>query len=563
MKDVRDTYGGRYERIHMLTRKDLQNIAKMSDLNSFKRSEDDALSVQLFVNEMSTMKERSPVAYFKPQGVIDELMGKDDFMLVIISEVQKDMFVKFGPEKICIDSTHGTNAYDFYLTTVVVVDEFNCGFPVAFCFSNRLSGNQMEIFFKSIHSKIGNLKPKVFMSDDAPAYYNSWKKIFGESERQLLCAWHVDKNWRQALSKVKGQEKKVAVYKYLRTMLECTDQYNFEKLLENFLKECEEDDDVKNFGIYFKNTYANRCNLWAYCHRLGAGINTNMYLEAFHKVLKHIYMSGKVNKRIDVCLYHLSNLVKDKIFDRHTKLIKGGTSKKSSDIHNRHRNSFEVIKSVHKLQDFEWSVTSSKNNKVMYEVKKIMLEPEHYCELRCRICSTCIHSYTCTCTDCIVRNNMCKHIHAVHMTENPSTSIQTRNESDILNEIESNSAVKELCTSRSENSDISLKNKINLMASLLDANEVTEDTRQKLHKNIDCMLNLIQADMKQNQGKESKEPANKNIQQQTRFYSTKNKRKAKEPMSKPSTSYQHSLVECITNPENSFNDHTYCKHDIK
>ena len=71
------------------------------------------------------------------------------------------------------------------------------------------------------------------------------------------------------LTKVKGQEKKIALYKYLKTMLKHTDKYKFEKLLENFLKECKEGDNVKNFGIYFKSTYTNRYNL---CHHLGARI---------------------------------------------------------------------------------------------------------------------------------------------------------------------------------------------------------------------------------------------------------------------------------------------------
>ena len=33
-----------------------------------------------------------------------------------------------------------------------------------------------------------------------------------------------------------------------------------------------------------------------------AFINTNMYVEAFHRVLKYVYMKGKVNKRLDNCL---------------------------------------------------------------------------------------------------------------------------------------------------------------------------------------------------------------------------------------------------------------------
>lgn len=131
----------------------------------------------------------------------------------------------------------------------------------------------------------------------------------------------INKNWKQVLSKVIGQEKNIAVYQYFRTLLETSEQHNFEKLLESFLKECEEDSDVKDFGIYLKNTYTNRCKLWTYCHCLGSGINTNMYLEAFHKMLKYIYM----------CISHLLKFVKDKTFDSHKKLIKSATSAKSSD----------------------------------------------------------------------------------------------------------------------------------------------------------------------------------------------------------------------------------------
>ena len=36
-----------------------------------------------------------------------------------------------------MDSTHGTNAYDFNLMTVLVVDGFGEGIPVAWAVANR------------------------------------------------------------------------------------------------------------------------------------------------------------------------------------------------------------------------------------------------------------------------------------------------------------------------------------------------------------------------------------------------------------------------------------------
>ena len=47
------------------------------------------------------------------------------------------MFKKFGEGKVvCVDATHGTNAYDFKLITLLVVDEYGEGFPCTWCITN-------------------------------------------------------------------------------------------------------------------------------------------------------------------------------------------------------------------------------------------------------------------------------------------------------------------------------------------------------------------------------------------------------------------------------------------
>ena len=38
---------------------------------------------------------------------------------------------------VCVDATQGTNAYEFKLITLLVVDEHGEGFPVAWCIANR------------------------------------------------------------------------------------------------------------------------------------------------------------------------------------------------------------------------------------------------------------------------------------------------------------------------------------------------------------------------------------------------------------------------------------------
>ena len=74
----------------------------------------------------------NPVLLYKVQGENDEIMSEEDFVLALQTPFQAHMLQNCGHDKIiCIDSTHGTNAYDFYLTTVLVVDEFGEGYPVA------------------------------------------------------------------------------------------------------------------------------------------------------------------------------------------------------------------------------------------------------------------------------------------------------------------------------------------------------------------------------------------------------------------------------------------------
>lgn len=59
------------------------------------------------------------------------------------------MLIRFGPNVISIDGTHGLNKYEFELTTVMVTDEFGQGFPPAFMFSNKKDTHIYNILFES------------------------------------------------------------------------------------------------------------------------------------------------------------------------------------------------------------------------------------------------------------------------------------------------------------------------------------------------------------------------------------------------------------------------------
>ena len=66
---------------------------------------------------------------------------------------QKDMKKLFVSSTICIDVTHGTNVYDFNLLSVVIIDEYGEGVPVAWMISNREDSMILIEFFQALKKR--------------------------------------------------------------------------------------------------------------------------------------------------------------------------------------------------------------------------------------------------------------------------------------------------------------------------------------------------------------------------------------------------------------------------
>ena len=161
-----------------------------------KAYSDDADSVLYWVQEMQC-EEFNPVLFFKPQGQKSDFNGVEekDFLLALQTQFQKEMFEKHAQKLICVDTTHGTTAYDFQLVTVLVIDDYNEGIPVAWLISNKETTDALKIFFSSLRECCGEVQTETFMSDDADAYYNDWVSTFSWPDRKLLSSWHVDCSW--------------------------------------------------------------------------------------------------------------------------------------------------------------------------------------------------------------------------------------------------------------------------------------------------------------------------------------------------------------------------------
>ena len=522
---IRDSVHKRFERIHLITKKDIRNVEKSFGLCGSERHKDDAVSVRLWVEEMR-QSDSNPVLLYKEQGESDEVMSQKDFLLSLQTPFQAHMLQSCGHDNIvCIDSTHGTNTYDFALTTVVVVDEFGEGYPVAWCLSNRTDTPVLTCFFKSIKAKIGIVAPKWLMTDDAEQFYNAWINAFGGNPHKLLCTWHVDRAWRGHLLSLKSQELSQTIYHNLRVLLEETNEEKFEHLLKDTQTQLAKSPAASKFSDYFIKYYIPRKCQWAVCYRKGSRLNTNMYVEAFHRVLKHIYMKGTCNKRIDKCIHVLLKLERDKAFERLIKLEKGKISARLSVIRKRHLASQKLSSSlISVVNNNTWSVQSSTDSDKSYTVEKDKHECNGNCALKCQECNICVDTYSCNCSDALIHHTICKHIHLIASTNHhlaskcASTSFDQDHDS-LLAALQTNvseaSHIKNTIIRELSSLSTQVQQCENLSA-LSTVNTVIKTANNAMKLNISDSSQLHPV---------SNEPVNKKISLQRPFYSTKKKSK--------------------------------------
>lgn len=221
---------------------------------------------------------------------------------------------------------------------------------------------------------MGQIQSKVFMSDDALAFYNGWSSVMGAVTHKLLCTWHIDRNWCQNLNKISGvTEKKAIVYKTLRVLLQQTSVEDFQAYHVQVLEDLLNDNNTKLFGEYFKRHYSNRPGSWAYCYGLRLGINTNMYLESLNKTLKHIYLEGKKVKRLQKTINAVMKFTRDSIFQRLIKLSKNVPCEKVQIIRQSHTVSMAFKLNQIKILKNEEGYLIQSQSSIMLGVYKVYI----------------------------------------------------------------------------------------------------------------------------------------------------------------------------------------------
>ncbi|XP_065842625.1 uncharacterized protein [Oscarella lobularis] len=326
---------------------------------------------------------------FHEVNAVDLGMEEQEFFLVIQSQHQRQLYRQYASRIVCVDSTHGTNAYDYKLITMMVCDDWGQGKTVAWCISSRETSICFTKFFEAVSGASSDTTITTVMTDDDKALAQSIVRVYGENVCHLLCQWHIDRAFKNNLvCRVKDQSK-----------------VEFEKKIIGFLSLWREKE--PKFIKYFEENYVIRQENWATAYRNfhHSDVDTNMLVESFHSKLKMTYFGGKVCRR-------------DETADTIRKEHLGKETPKTKKDRRRHLQALEIPDSaIERQSEGVWRVGDSV---VKYDECPESDSSRTCDEGDCK--NFCHHNYTCSCFD-YETGHVCKHLHKV-------ASAMFRNNSD-------------------------------------------------------------------------------------------------------------------------------------
>lgn len=490
---IRDSAATSSQRLSLLQSKDMQDILRDFGLNANKLNQSEQYNLSVWIRDWAC-KDDNPVLYSKLEG--DEAQGfqKEDFIIILQTSYQKQMLVEFGSQGILVESSNGTNLYDFLLTTMSVVDEFGKAEAVGWCMSNKENYESIVLFFETIRGYCGEIKPKWLMTDITTQFLEAFKAVNDCDPFPLIHAWDVDRAWRDELREQIGDTVVEAdIYKMLCTMVGLIDIKLFEDYLTDFTSHLMLTKKALTFANDFQKYWIPKKELWAYCYRAKHGINPNTNIESFYSVLEYRYLAGKYNRRVDSCLIMLFKYNRDRAFERLTKL----RNTKFTELDKRHEDSVTMSNTnVLSVGVQNWNILPEQQedkDSNTYTVKlSIPKCPFTNCLVMCKECNVCSHIFSCTCMDFLTNRICCKHIHLVQRArKKPSeargdhdyfaSSTATSTTQSQLPEMESLEMIR-----------TNLKKELACLASVVnDAKEQDKNALTELHKRIVAVRSCV------------------------------------------------------------------------
>ena len=221
-------------------------------------------------------------------------------------------------------------------------------------------------------------------------------------------------------------------------------------------------------------------------------------------------------------------------------------------IRMRHQSSLNLsFASVHTTtQTDTWEVDSTESN-VVYDVTLLYASCPYSCSTRCHECEICVHMFSCNCSDTLIKNSICKHVHLVArfrsspetLANSPEHNVSTsQNEMDISEDV-----VSTLKKPEANDTTIVRNNVQTALLSLAGYIQSVEDVTvlKELKSQIFSAVNFIKASTSTPFLSTQNLPATAHIQKQRPFVSTKKKRKTNTRIRKPTTSEKRDISRAL------------------
>ncbi|CAL4076127.1 unnamed protein product [Meganyctiphanes norvegica] len=539
------------ERISKVDVNDLRNISNRYMLKKHVNHSDDNVSVRIFVEQLKESKE---LVYYKDLGKIDENfpnIKEDSFILCFMFNKQKSNLRKHQDDnlsetKICTDATHGICQYEgFKLNALMYITDLDTGMPFAFIVSNSLTEEVFRACVRSIKNSFGLIYAHTFMTDDDPIYEKVWKEEmdFPMLETHFVnCDWHSGKTFVKNSRKIKNKDLEIYALNTLKSLMDITDVEIFEngcQIYKLTLRGFQQYEGVNDFLKYFETYLEPKKKRWAKCYRPEVSLHSNGFMEAFHQTFKSKFLRGKKNKRLDIALGSLRDIMIHLQRKRRLAIDNGQTNPSGrKDAIQLHK--FGIQLEVHQKEQSAWIVTES--SKKVFEV--ITLKPySEVCMLhrnKCPECRICICHYSCECPK-NQTHKTCRHVHSVANYRFEKDGKRPKENKNLdENEIQMLTFEKEIDSNNDKEDQIrTIYDKweeIRLSFDSIESNELKEIS--KMLSKITYVAKLYRTNVK---GAPSlivdkqtlKEPPNKNSVRQPRFVKKKRKKGPFKSLTKP------------------------------
>jgi len=284
-------------------------------------------------NDITSVEKMASMPEFHFLFLVDEGEGDNrKYCVGICTDFQAAMLTKFG-ESIFLDTVHSVTSTGLYQLTIVVVDEFGKGLPVAFCMSNRETGEVWKLFLEKAFERAGrDISNTVVMSDCCVTIRSVCRELC--VKKHFLCWFHmmqaIDRNLG---SFSRGKEKSRTLEQIknkIRDLQKIKDKDTYKIRLHDFYTWLETNKNVqkyltapqsftdisgkkitasKAFRYYFDKTWDHNdtCDMWvAYGRRddemnqlVWHGHATNNVIESYFNQQKYRFAHSRKAGRLD------------------------------------------------------------------------------------------------------------------------------------------------------------------------------------------------------------------------------------------------------------------------